>query len=313
MYTPLIHLQATTESDRVLHGNRGSCRFCGTSDQLLFKQETHLVPEAMGNKRIYSVDECDTCNQKFSLYEDALAAATGPLLTLGGTKGKGGKVRQSGRSAGDSVLTHDRVEGKRQLRLIVRNDEDYRDRVTQENEWVVIRIALPKIPFKPLFAYKALIKMALALVPVEDLVYYSHLRQMLLDRNELAFQGTATVGLSFGSIGNAPPTVVACLLKRVDDSLPIPKFIFIVCAGSVCLQIFLTADSYPHDEIRSGTPSLKFNVVFGQPAAEHFRIEYGHPRRVDWSAVDPQSQPLSEMELRFNMITTQGEFHPIWR
>ena len=42
-------------------------------------------------------DECDDCNAKSSVYEDALTKAVGPSLTLGGTKGKRG-VRQTDRS-----------------------------------------------------------------------------------------------------------------------------------------------------------------------------------------------------------------------
>ena len=309
MYRPLVHLQATTVSEKIVHGQRGRCRFCGTDNAGLFRQIAHLVPEALGNRRIFSADECDACNQKFSVYEDALAAAVGPLLTLGGTAGKGGKVRQSGRSAGNSVLTHDRVEGKRQLRMIARNVEDYRERVTQEGDWVVIRTPLPQTPFKPLFAYKALVKMALALVPVADLEHYGGTRHLLLDRDALAPESTATVGLSFGSIGNAPPAVVASLLQRVDDALLIPKFIFIVCVGSVCLQLFLTADSY----FVCGTPTLEFNVVFGEPGAEHARITYGDPHVLDWSSVVPQPQPLKEMVLRVHPGTRRGEFHPVWR
>lgn len=313
MYRPLIHLQATTDCKNILHGQKGRCRFCGTDNVKLFRQEAHLVPEALGNRRIFSSDECDACNQKFSLYEDSLASAVGPLLTLGGTAGKKGKVRQTGRSAGAAVLMHDRVSGRRQIRMIARDIEDYRERVTQDGDWIVISTPLPPTPFKPLFAYKALVKMALALVPVAELEHYDRLRQLLLNREGLAPEGRATVGLSFGSIGNAPPTVVASLLQRVDDALLLPKFIFIVCVGSVCLQLSLTADSDPLAGIVPVTPTLQFNVVFGEPGAEHLRITYAHPHVLDWSGAASWPQPLKEMVLRFHLGTTQGEFHPVWR
>ncbi len=139
----------------------------------------------------------------------------GPLLTLGGTTGKRGKVRQTGLSVGNKVIAHERVKGERQLRMIARGVEDYRDRVSRDGDWIVIRTPLPSTPFKPLFAYMALVKMAVALLPVEDLEHYKDLVHLLRDRDAQAPMG-AFVGISFGSIGNAPPVVAASLLQLAD-------------------------------------------------------------------------------------------------
>ena len=313
MYRPIVHLQASSGSQKMVHGQRGRCRFCGADGAGSSRKKAHLVPEALGNRWIFSADECYACNQKFSLYEDALVAAVGPILTLGGTAGKRGKARQTGRSAGNSVLTHTRLDGQRQLRIISQNVEDYRERVTLDGDWIVTRMPLPLTPFTPLLAYKALVKMALTLVPVTDLEHYGGLQPFLKDRNAMAPEGRATVGLSFGSIGNAPPMVVASLLQRVDNALLIPKFIFILCVGSVCLQLFLTADSLSHTGVMRGTPTLQFTVVLGKPGAEDLRIAYNNLRVLDWSSAAPEPQPLKEIVLRFNQGTTQAEFHPVWR
>ena len=313
MYRVLVQLQAPGESKKIIHGQKGHCRFCGSGKAGIFRQLAHLVPEALGNRWIFSADECDACNQKFSRYEDALVAAVGSILTLGGTTGKSGIVRQTGRTTGNSVLKHTRVGGKRQLLMMARNVRDYRERVTQDEDWIVMRTPLPATPFSPLFAYKALLKMALALVPVADLARYSNLRQLLLDRDALLTERRAAVGLSFGSIGNAPHTVVATLFRRADDALRVPEFMFIVGVGSVCVQIFLTADKSPKIDFVCDTPRLQFNVVFRKPGAEDFRITYGDPRLLDWSSAALQPQPLKEMVLRYHPGTTRGEFIPVWR
>src|SRR3990167_5267131 len=153
MYRPLVQLQASAGGRKIYHGDKGRCRFCGAENSLLFRQVAHLVPEALGNRWIFSNDECDNCNQKYSLYEDSLANAVGSLLTFGGTVGKGGKVRQTGRSAGNIVLSHERVAGKRGLRIIERNAKDFRNRLTHDGEHVFLRTCLPHTPLKPLFAY----------------------------------------------------------------------------------------------------------------------------------------------------------------
>jgi hypothetical protein len=42
------------------------CRFCGKSKpDVTFRQVTHALPEAIGNKSITIFYECDSCNQKF--------------------------------------------------------------------------------------------------------------------------------------------------------------------------------------------------------------------------------------------------------
>lgn len=313
MYRPLVHLQASVSSKKIHHGDRGCCRYCGTEDGRLFRQAAHLIPEALGNRWLFSVDECDLCNQQFSRYEDALAAALGPLLTLGGVVGKGGRVRQTGRTAGSTVVSHDRVDGKRSLRIIARNDRDYRDRVTHDGEHIFFRTPLPETPFKPLFAYKALVKMALALMPTDELSDYCNMLQLLQNRDSSVASGSATVGLSFGSIGNAPPMVLASMLKRIDDALLIPKFMVIVVVGSVCIQLFLWGDGYLQNGVAYGTPSLVFKAYFPNPGHQDFCIAYDHPHDLDWSSAVPQPQPLKEMVLKFHPGTTEGEFFPDWR
>lgn len=312
MYRQLVRLQASAGSQKIFNGDRGRCRYCGTEDDRLFKQAAHLIPEALGNRWLFSIDECDLCNQLFSRNEDALAAALGSLLTLGGTAGKGGKVRQTGRTAGNTVLSHDRVNGKRSVRIIARNDQEYRDRVVHDGEHIYFRTPLPNTPFKPLLAYKALVKMALALVPGPDLTDFTTMLRLLQCEDSAVPMGSATVGMSFGSIGNAPPVVMASLLKRNDDTLLIPKFIFIVVVGSVCLQLFLWGDGYAQNGLVYGTPSFMSKVFLGKPG-DQLCIAYGRPHELDWSSALTQPQPLKEMVLKFHPETNEGEFSPVWR
>ena len=42
------------------------CRFCGGySPGVSFQQQAHAIPEALGNKTLFTSYECDNCNQKF--------------------------------------------------------------------------------------------------------------------------------------------------------------------------------------------------------------------------------------------------------
>lgn len=50
------------------------CIFCGkTSPDVSFKKEAHVIPAALGNKRLFNYCECDRCNEDvFSVYENEL-------------------------------------------------------------------------------------------------------------------------------------------------------------------------------------------------------------------------------------------------
>ena len=101
-------------------GNRNRCRFCGIEKSSDFGNQTnaHTFPEALGNKYLFSLDECKSCNNKFSKYEDALCKAIGPFLTLGGVKGKRG-VRQTGRSGRGPNIRHTvNTNGRRRIGCI---------------------------------------------------------------------------------------------------------------------------------------------------------------------------------------------------
>jgi hypothetical protein len=54
--------------------NQRICIFCGkTSPVVSFKKDAHVLPAALGNKRLFNYCECDICNEYlFSVYENEL-------------------------------------------------------------------------------------------------------------------------------------------------------------------------------------------------------------------------------------------------
>jgi tetrahydromethanopterin S-methyltransferase subunit G len=98
------------------------------------------------------------------------------------------------------------------------------------------------VPFKPRHAYKALVKMAVALLPDEELANYQKLKSWLLDIDDKVDFPVLEVALSFGTIGNSPPFVYGALLRRIDPTDEIPHILFLFSAGSVAVQIDLRSD-----------------------------------------------------------------------
>jgi len=171
------------------------------------------------------------------------------------------------------------------------------------------------VPFKPRHAYKALCKMAMAMLPEPELGRYQKLRDWLLIVDDEVEFPTLEVAMSFGSIGNAPPLVVGTLLRRAKPTDPLPHLLFVFSAGSVCLQIGLMSDhEEDHYEFsRCGSISIDWvNVVGNDDLSESVRIEYGKPIHRNWSGTSAIAQPVRAMVLDFDQATCEGRFTPIF-
>ncbi len=81
------------------------CRFCNTRSGAInefgkyvaFKNRAHAFSEALGNKRVFSNDECDSCNDRFSTgIEVSLVNYLQLFRSLYKLKGKGGTKKVSG-------------------------------------------------------------------------------------------------------------------------------------------------------------------------------------------------------------------------
>jgi hypothetical protein len=80
-----------------------SVRYCGRVGAASFRKIARTFSESLGNKWIVSLDECDSCNAPFSLYEDALAKAVSPFLNSGRPMAAGMSISH-GWMNGDSGL-----------------------------------------------------------------------------------------------------------------------------------------------------------------------------------------------------------------
>lgn len=315
-YDVIVQHQAAFGQQPVKLGTAGRCRYCGVDDNLKFQEVAHAFPEALGNHWLISLDECDDCNRRFSVCDAALTEAVGSVLTFSGTPRKHDPTRKFGRSSGAVSVMHERREGRRHQSVKMKGvAEELGFEIGRGGEFWRMRIPMPAVAFVPARAYKALAKMGFALIPQGELRHFESERAWLLGlSDDDSGRGHHVVG-SFGSIGNAPPLVTGCLLRRRDPTVPLPYMLFVGCIGSVCMQIALRADvlddHVPSDAVCG--VNLQWVNVIGGPAPPVFRIVYHHRVVWDWATLASTLQPIAAMLLTFNQRTLEAVLEPIFR
>jgi hypothetical protein len=315
-YTLLAQAKGSVGGGPVFVGSKGRCRYCRQTNRNRFRTTAHAFTEGLGNKWIVSRDECDDCNQLFSRYDDALTKAVSPFLTLGGVKGKSNKVRQTGRTGGDAVISrYDTTTG---LGLsFAATNADFAEHMAVGADGVIrLKIPVADVRFKPRCAYKALVKMGFALLPEEELPNYEKLRLWLLDADDTIDFPQLEVGLSFASIGNAPPLAVGTLLRRAVPADKIPHIVFGLSIGSICFQIDLMSDHLEDHILATPTGSVRIewtNIVGDPQSSRTLEFRYGKQMFLNWASSLNEAQPVKEMHVDFNPGTASGSITPIFR
>jgi len=315
-YSLVSQIKGSIGGTKIELGARGACRYCGVTNGR-YRKVAHTFPVALGNRWVTSKDECDACNERFSKYEDALVKALGSILTLSGFKGRDGKIRQTGRSSGPVVLRRDDNGDQPHIQVQV-NGESFGGgwAMNPSTGMIILPVPVPNEPFVPRFAYKALVKMAIALMPAEELVHYTKLLRWIQEVDDKEPFTFLEVGLSFAVVGQAMPLVAATLLRRVDPTDVVPHMIFAFCAGPICFQIDLMSDSLEDHIPPVFTPVLKalHTVILADDDGNSpITIEYPLLGTLNWASDKSAPPPIEKIKLHINTRTNSARFEPILR
>ncbi|MBO2578401.1 HNH endonuclease [Shewanella algae] len=150
---------------KIYLGSKGKCRYCGKSNQeVKFKKIAHAIPELLGNKYLFSNDECDDCNSYFDKHlENNLANFLGISRTTSQILGKKGVPKAKSRSG-------DRIEAINGDIVIIQTEESDAYKLLDEQ---TLRISSSPTPYTPINVYKCFVKIALSAVPEYALKNFS--------------------------------------------------------------------------------------------------------------------------------------------
>lgn len=314
MYEIIAQELVEPKAEKRFIGTRARCRFCGVEDQSAFGRRTnaHTFPEALGNKILFSLDECKSCNGKFSIYEDSLCKAIGPFLTLGGVKGKK-RIRQTGRSNSNCVIRHSDQDDRRYLQMRTQGPTDNVLGTVPGTDVIQLRMPVQGDKFIPLYAYKALAKIGISLLPEDELHRFRGIIECLQIKDTAPASRIPRVGFSYSYVGNAPPALAGRLVRRKAEKAQVPYMIAIFLAGSVCFQIWLRSDDKDEHVPKDVKLGIRWTSQLPKPEGGFLPIEYSDPLQFDWYSVEPQLQPFEAFNLKFNTISTEGVLEPILR
>lgn len=164
------------------------CRFCGKNEtEVTFKNDAHIFPEAIGNKALASNYECDECNEffgktiendyvkYFSLYHSIMQ-----ISGKGGIPHCGFKISCPMKT--DACYKHcveiSFYEGKSAIRKCKEVSDEY-VKLGNNN----ITLSKPIGSCCPIAVYKTIAKMAIAVMPAEDLPLFTNTIKWLLAPN----------------------------------------------------------------------------------------------------------------------------------
>lgn len=187
------------------------CRFCNKSmtDGVTFRKIAHSISEALGNKKIITNDECDSCNEKFgSGIENHLILYLNLYRNIFGIKGKNGIPKLKGKNF--EIENNGKIEIKHFLTEEEEKDENRDDfSATLETNQDIIGQNV----------YRTLSKYALSVIDREEIKYFTKTVQWINGEFDSHVLPKVALLTSYDLFSHHPKLVVY-IRKDEDKSLP---------------------------------------------------------------------------------------------
>jgi HNH endonuclease len=221
--------------DKIFLGDRtsGICRFCGkTQPEVTFRKEAHALPQAIGNKTLLTYYECDSCNLGFGQgCENDFGNWSLPMRTMARICGNNGiPTVKLGPEGAWRIERH--ADG---LSLSLTETEGFYEDDPARN---ALKIHLRRSPYRPVMVVKALFKMALSIMPEEEMPNFQNTLHLIRPEMPIApLKGPVPFFYTFigGPIASDRITVV--ILIRKSDDFVLPYCFFVLMYGNEMLQI----------------------------------------------------------------------------
>jgi HNH endonuclease len=221
--------------NRIFLGDKENrlCRFCGKGrPEVSFRAEAHAIPECVGNKSLFTYHECDSCNQAFGQgCENDFGNWSLPMRTMARICGKTGVPTIKHDQAGEL-----RIDGHPDgLQISVDEAEGFLD---NDPATKTLTLHLRRGPFRPAMVVKAMVKMALSVMPEEEMRNFQLALALIRPDNSSAVLAAPPPFFhTFVSGGSAKDRIVFAVMTRRRDDFLAPYAYVLLRYGNEMLQM----------------------------------------------------------------------------
>ncbi len=259
----------------------GRCRICNKiSPEATFNKEAHLISKFLDSHHLLE-DECDTCNEQFSKWENDLANFIRPYITLLGiSPGKSKVPSFQSRTENRDEETRTTLRLNKDIReFLIRDKDDYI--LNEDRKSGVFTFRKPG--YTPLHLYKVLLKTALELFPKTELIENRYMCEWLLGRHEVAhIYPYLLKSMIYKKRFAAPEAWLYKARQTVIGDNIYPEYLFVFGAGNQVLQIVLP---FKNESLLLVNDSKQRTLeIF--PAFAYDKIEPETPFTVDFKSYD---------------------------
>lgn len=221
--------------------NLKKCMFCGKDENTVkFKKVAHAISEGIGNKRLISHNECDECNKRFGdKFEDDFCKYIQPFRITSQIFGKKSYIKHKDDKSGHRIEIQKSKpiipEFNIDLKMLIQ-DEKNKEFVKIDKDSGEMTIAIKRQKYIPINVYKALMKMAISIMPKEEIVNFAYSVAVLMVDEDSRIP---TIGfLEFISGINPFKGISVRLFKRKENAEEVfPYMIFLLSFGNFSIQI----------------------------------------------------------------------------
>jgi HNH endonuclease len=226
---------------KIILGNQENqvCRFCGQrSPVATFQLSAHAIPEAIGNKSLFSAHECDACNALFGNgIENDFGNWSKPMRTLARIRGKNG-IPSIKRETGGWRFDYEESDGFKAFH--------YRDdpNLGVEAQSKQVLLQLKREPYIPVAVFKAFVKMGLSVMPEAEMPHFVQTVDWICTRdhrNATISISTSPLIYTFAPELMPNDKITVSLIRRKDDGIAVPYAYLILAYGNEMFQVRLPA------------------------------------------------------------------------
>lgn len=210
-----------------------SCRFCNRNQrETKFRKEAHAISNLIGNNRLFSYYECDECNGVlFTQFESHFSNYMRLRHCVSQIHGKNGIPSYKNR-----VEDFSRIDIKDMISVAQKEDEDAI--VNFDRERHIIHFS-GKRTYKPSMVYKCLLKMALTIIPEEELPNVQNAMDYLMGRKKYMCK----LPVLYRQYGGIHPfgKPICFLYKRKEKRIKenVPQYLFMIAYGNFVFQLYI--------------------------------------------------------------------------